>query len=332
MDRLHIGLIGAGGMGSAHARSLTAVGELWLAAVADVNVAMAQTLADAAGATAHADYRELLARPDIPAVLIATPGHLHSRMALDALRAGKHVLLEKPMAFTAAECDQLIMEAESRALKLTVGQQLRLMPLYVRVRELAADFGPALSLHVVRVGDMGRRGARERPSWRLDRSQFGGLLFEVNVHELDLMGSIAGEVAEVQASVANFSQPTYELAETCLVTLRFASGAIGQLYASGTSVLSAQHGSIACRDGAVRYDHASSTVGYARRGTAAVEERVESKFGEGLTRLHRSFARWVLHDEPPDVTSRDGRRACAAAEAAYLAAQRRAAVNVPAPP
>src|SRR5690554_3000089 len=126
-DRLQVGLIGTGRIAQAHMAALAALPDLGrLRAVADAVPERAREAADRFGATeVFADYRELLADPEVDAVVICLPHHLHRQAAVDAAKAGKHVLVEKPMALNAAQALEMVQAAEAAGVTLMVGQSRR---------------------------------------------------------------------------------------------------------------------------------------------------------------------------------------------------------------
>src|SRR5207248_2336643 len=103
-----IGIIGAGRVSGGHARVAQALDDTRLVAVADVDAERAQQAADRFGCKSYTDYREMLAAPEVQAVVVALPHWLHCEATVTSLEAGRHVLLEKPMAMTVAECDTMI--------------------------------------------------------------------------------------------------------------------------------------------------------------------------------------------------------------------------------
>ena len=143
-ERLHIGVIGVGGQGSAHAGVWTSLPEARLLAVCDVNRQKAEqakksvdTTYNDSGCTAYHDFRELLARPDIDAVSIAVPDHWHALIALAALRAGKHVYLEKPTAYTVEEGRALVTAVRRYGRAYQQGTQQRSTSTFQRAAWLA---------------------------------------------------------------------------------------------------------------------------------------------------------------------------------------------------
>src|SRR5512137_591552 len=110
-DPLRFGLIGCGRVAPRHAESLAELPGAALVAVADVRESRAQRFAKQYGADPYTDYRLMLARADIDVINICTPSGLHAVMAIEAMRAGKHVIVEKPMALSLTDADAMIRVA-----------------------------------------------------------------------------------------------------------------------------------------------------------------------------------------------------------------------------
>ena len=143
-ERLNLAVIGTGGQGAGHARMWSGLPESRLVAVCDVNrthLQKAKADADAAqgknSCAAYHDFRELLARDDIDAVSITTPDHWHALIALAAIRAGKHVYLEKPVAYTVAEGRALVDAVRRHGVVLQNGTQQRSLSPFQRAAWVA---------------------------------------------------------------------------------------------------------------------------------------------------------------------------------------------------
>ncbi len=142
-DRINVGLIGVGGKGFQHLRNIAsraaAKGDLRIAAIAEIYSVRKEKAREAAkleSAGVHSDYRDLLARREIDAVVIATPDHWHARQAIDALAAGKDVYLEKPISYTIAEAREIAAQVKRTNRILQVGSQHVSDLLYHRAREV----------------------------------------------------------------------------------------------------------------------------------------------------------------------------------------------------
>jgi predicted dehydrogenase len=149
-DRINLGVIGLGGRGNSDARNFAKYGEennaCQIVAVCDVYEKRKRLAAERYKCQGYLDYRELLARPDIDAVIIATPDHWHAKQALDAMDHGKDVYLEKPMVHTNEEAKQLINTVKETKRVLQVGSQTTSADQWWKARKAIADgmIGPMI--------------------------------------------------------------------------------------------------------------------------------------------------------------------------------------------
>jgi len=137
------------------------------------------------------DYREILANPEVDAVFVCTPDHLHAEHAVAALNAGKHVFLEKPMATTIADCDAIIEAAARSGAKLYVGHNMRFFPVVRKMRELieAGRIGRVEAIwcrHFISYG-----GDAYFKNWNSERRNTTGLLLQKGAHDIDIIHHLA---------------------------------------------------------------------------------------------------------------------------------------------
>lgn len=183
---VRFGLIGFGLFGAHHARSIAQTPGSKLAAIA-VKSPASQQAARAAypGVDVMGDYRPLLDRPDVDVVSVVVPNRWHFEVARDVLLAGKHLLLEKPMALTVGDCDELVRLAESGGRLLAVGHELRLSSLWGGVRRLI-DQG-AIGRPQYALVELSRFPYRQgSEGWRWDIQRVGSWVLEEPIHFLDL--------------------------------------------------------------------------------------------------------------------------------------------------
>jgi myo-inositol 2-dehydrogenase/D-chiro-inositol 1-dehydrogenase len=216
---MNVGLIGYGAWGRHHARALAAAPSARLAAIATSGDAAAADFPDAA---IHADWQALLDDPAIDAVVVAVPNHLHAEIGVAALDAGKHVLLEKPMALRLAQCDALIEAAARAGRVLTIGHELRVSTQWGRMGTLIAEgaIGRPQAVHITLFRFPYRQGSG---GWRYDSTRVGSWLLEEAVHHADLALwwlRDAGLPAIVHASAVG---PAY-MARSLSATLEFPGG------------------------------------------------------------------------------------------------------------
>ena len=129
-------IIGAGGIGRVRAKSISDSGTARVVAIADIDPVRAKELADEFSASYSANWRELVARPDIEAVVVSTPTKFHAEIAVAALQAGKHVLCEKPLSRTTEEAQRIVEAARVANRVLKTGFNYRLMAHTLTARQL----------------------------------------------------------------------------------------------------------------------------------------------------------------------------------------------------
>jgi predicted dehydrogenase len=222
-----IGVVGLGEIGQVHVRGFQGAPELArVRAVTDVDPSLRQATAAATGASQRATLTELLADERVDAISVCVPHSLHLEIALAAIAAGKHVLLEKPMALTVAECDEILDAAARASVRVGVSHNQLFYPPHARACQLVRSgaLGRPLLLRM-RLGIGGKFGG-----WRADPAATGGgLLFDAGVHRFYMARALCGEVCEV-AAMADAPRDRGE--DLAVVLLRFASGALGVIEAN----------------------------------------------------------------------------------------------------
>jgi 1,5-anhydro-D-fructose reductase (1,5-anhydro-D-mannitol-forming) len=176
------------------------------------------------------DISRVCAAGDISAVWIASPSHMHYAHARAAIAAGKHVLLEKPVALDVGEGWDLVERAEQAGVKLATGYQARYVPGHQRMQQLIAE-GELGSLVSVRSLYALRRPGPPR-TWRGQRQTARwGVLADIGTHHIDLMRMLAGEIEDATGYSAH--QHGYETEDLAVASLRFACGALGTMTVTG---------------------------------------------------------------------------------------------------
>ncbi|MBZ4664896.1 Gfo/Idh/MocA family oxidoreductase [Mahella sp.] len=239
---LNFGIIGCGRISPNHVKAiadnrqqarLVAVCDLeddkMDAAVARYNELMGS---DAGTVRKYDDYMRLLANPDIDVVTIATYSGLHAQMAIDAMQAGKHVIVEKPMALSTTDADRMIKVAEQVGVKMTVSFQNRFNKSVQKLRSAleAQRFGKLVhgvaSMRWHRGADY-YGSADWRGTWAMD----GGALMNQSIHNIDLLQWMMGDVDTAYGFAGTFLNDI-EAEDAAVAVLRFKSGALGIIEAS----------------------------------------------------------------------------------------------------
>jgi len=228
-NTLNIGIIGAGRIGRVHAASLVyRVPNAGVLMIADVNEQAAHEVAARLGIPkVTGDYREVLAAPDVHAVLICSSTDTHARITQEAARAGKQIFCEKPISHSLAEIDETLAAVEKAGVKFQVGFNRRFDANFRRVRRAveSGEIGEPSLMHIV------SRDPAPPPVEYVRRS--GGMFLDMTIHDFDMARYLIGaEVEEVFTLAGVRIDPAIGAAgdvDTAVIMLRFANGAIGTI-------------------------------------------------------------------------------------------------------
>ena len=311
-EKLGVGVIGVGTFGSLHAEVYQQLDLCELKAVADISQQRLDTVCGELGVAGYTDYREMLARDDIDAVSICTTDELHVEPALAAAAAGKHMLVEKPLARTPQDCDTIIEAARRAGVKLMVGQILRFDPRYATAHAAIAEGKIGELVHL-----FARRNNHIYNARRL--LNHTSVLFFLGVHDLDFINWCAGKKAESVYAQAT-SRMLEETPDTVLALISYPGGPIASLEVSWVlpdsyaGALDARLEAVGTA-GALYVNGGCDTVGLAHERFEYPElfyapvvhgERV------GILRDELAhFARCVLDDNEPIVGGEAGKAAVA---------------------
>ncbi len=236
MKQVRTGIIGCGKVSETHARALSTLPESRFVAVCDLDLDRAGALAAQYGASAFGDVQQMISETGVEAVIICTPHPVHARPAIEAARAGAHVLVEKPMAANLRDCDAMLAAAGAAGVKLGVISQRRLYEPAQRMRE-AIDAGKIGSPILGTVIMLGWRDQAyyEADPWRGRWEQEGGgVLVNQAPHQLDLLQWFMGPIQELSGYWDNLNHPYIEVEDTALAMLRFKNGGLGSIIVSNS--------------------------------------------------------------------------------------------------
>jgi predicted dehydrogenase len=232
---LRWGLIGCGDIARKRvAPALRDGASCELVAVSRAQAELAEGFAREFGARRwHEDWRELVRAPEIDAVYVATPVDLHARMSIAAAEAGRHVLCEKPMALTTAQCRAMIEACRANGVRLGVAYYRRFYPVLRRIKEiLAAGEIGRLGLVLIRAFEWHTIPEGSARSWFLRKDRAGGgPLMDFGCHRIEVLLNLLGPVDEVRGLAGNtlFQREVEDTATACF---RFREGAMGLLAVS----------------------------------------------------------------------------------------------------
>jgi len=332
-----VAIVGAGNIGTIRARTIATSGRGCVRAVADADLSRARALGEQYGAAATADWREVVCRPDVDAVIISTPTKYHAQVAVEALRAGKHVLCEKPLARTIEEGERIVEAACQAKRVLKTGFNYRQMAHTRKARELLAlgAIGPIYFLRS-RYGHGGRPGYEKH--WCTDAElSGGGVLQEQGIHIVDLIRMFVGEPSRVLAQMPRYFWPFADVEDNCFCLFETPTGQIAQMHASWTQWRNILEIEIFGRDGYLRlegrgghYGPQRLTWGKRQMNHSRPEEEVFS-FGEEDDSWVHEWGEFVelVHDGKDRLISiEEGLRTQRLVDAAYQSAKQKCWIEI----
>ncbi|GAB4540540.1 MAG: Gfo/Idh/MocA family oxidoreductase [Anaerolineae bacterium] len=374
---IRIGLVGYGFIGRVHTLAYQVLplmydpfpAEIRLSGVCAASQASVQKGLEQGGYQfGTTDWRELVARDDIDVIDCCAPNFLHKDVLIEAMRAGKHVYCDKPLAMNLAEAREIVQVAQETGVQGQMTFNCRFSPAMMRARQLVEEgfLGRVFSLRAAYL-HAGYIDSQRPISWRLDAARSGGgALFDLGSHVLDLIRFLLGEYESVHALTETFirerplpdksgSGPV-EVDDLALMTVRMASGAVGTVevsrLATGTNdeLRLEIHGS----EGALRFNLMDPNWLYVydarepgdplggQRGFKAIEtvQRYPPpaalpgpKFSVGWLRFHIAsqydFLTRLIEGRPASPDFVDGLKVQEVMEAAYLSARDRSWVSLP---
>lgn len=318
MSELGIAVIGAGRMGAFHVETLEKIETTRLTALAEPNESVARERIGRRPIDWYKDYRDMITRPDVEAVCVCAPSNRHAQIALDAIAAGKHVFVEKPIATALQDGLRMGAAAREMGVKLMVGHIERFNPAVAKLADLIAQgrVGKVFRVHATRVGPL--------PTRILD----AGVTIDLATHDLDIMQFVLGRgITSIYAEGSRFLHPSQEDMISCL--LRFGeAGPMGLLDVNWLTPEKRRELTVIGEGGMLSASYLTQDVWFTESVTAPIgwdelarvrgdAEGAAVRFAlrrvEPLRAELESFARCVLDDTVEPVTADDGCRALAAA-------------------
>ncbi len=255
------------------------------------------------------DYHDILKDPGVDAVIIATRHHLHKEMALAAIAAGKHVFVEKPLALSVPDCDEICDAAERQGVLLTVGFNRRFAPLALATKAAAEKMpGPKTLLYRCNAGTL------PQDHWALDPVEGGGRIRGEAVHFFDFARwMLEDNPVSIRAERVNADHPAYEN-DSLTTLLRFSGGSLAVIVytGAGSGLLAKERLELFGGGASVALDDFKTLKHYGVPGKDISARRVD----KGLGALLRHFITAVQGRETLSVTGQDGRWATYIAEEA----------------
>ncbi len=300
MKTLGIGVIGLGAIGAKHVSVLKNFREANIVGVADLDQELVDKTVAGTAIKGYTDYRQLLAHPDLEAIIVATPDHLHKDITIEAAQAGKHILVEKPIATTVEDGQAMIAAAKKANVKLMVGFTLRFVPHYVQARQIiqSGTLGKVVSVYSRRMNVITQA---DRLGGRI------GVLHFLGIHDFDLLHWLLGvEPDQVYTAESTSVVKRHPQENETFNTFKFKDGTLVCAHI-GWNLTTAHPGG---RDFKLTVigDKGSLDIDLASQGLMMYSE-FGSKFpstAPGLDVEDKAFIDAVLDDKPVPATGEDG--------------------------
>lgn len=345
LKRINVGVIGCGYIAEeAHLPNLLNCPQVESIAISDVRPERLAIIGRKFGVKElYTDYHDILKKNSIDAISVCVPTFLHSKVAIDALEAGKHVLCEKPIATTLDEADDMLSAARKNNVKLMIGHNFRFLPNHIVARQWVQN-GKIGEVYFARAqfasqGPYGAPGITSPSYFNPDKG--GGVLFDAGSHLIDLLLWMFGDIAEVRACVSTYKKDVNQADDVASVSLKFKNGVIGEVFASWVSIqnwnlmtnynnvqILGSQGRI-CSDffgPSLWYYNEDSLICKLKGMIKITPIKMDPKIpflakNHSWKKLIESFVNCIIKDEEPPVTGEDGRRALQIILDAYRSTQ-----------
>lgn len=322
---MRVAIVGSGLQCRRRAPVLVGDASAELVAIASSSLSSAEAEASKWGCQASDRWQDVVARADIDAVLVCTPPDSHAPITIEAARAGKHVLCEKPLCRTVEEGEAMISACAEAGVVLKCGFNHRHHPAIWKAKELIGGGALGAPLWGRCAYGIGGRPGYEK-EWRADPAiAAGGHLMEQGIHGVDLFRWFLGEVVEVSGLVSTSYWPTAPLEDNGFALLRTAAGQIASLHSSLTQWRNLFLFEVYCADRYIRVDGLGG--GYGNERLAVGKRDFFAPFSEDVTEYRGEDVSWreewkefvaaIEQHRPPVGDGRDGLEALRAVLAAY---------------
>lgn len=290
---------------------------------------------DCSNPTVYIDYKSLLHQEEIDIVAIATESGNHAQISLDCLGAGKHVIVEKPMALSTRDADLMISCAKENNVKLCVSHQNRFNLTIQKLRKAVEEgrFGRIIAGNARVLWNRNRDYYLQAP-WRGTYAQDGGCLMNQCIHNIDLLQwMLGGEPSQIQAMVDNYLHPYIEAEDYGTIQIKFANGSIGNVEGTvcvfpknleETLTILGEWGTVVIGGSALNkvlvWDFADGKDNISEIQQDCNRE-IENIYGMGHTPLYLNMINSIHNNQEPLINGEEGKKAMSIILHAYLSSK-----------
>ncbi len=320
MKKVRVGVIGLG-MGKVHLKNFHESPDAEVVAICDMNESLLEEMKEEYQVPfAFTEYKKMLRMKDLDAVSIATPNVFHASMTIDAIRKGKHVLCEKPMAMNARQAERMVEESKKHNKKIMIHFNQRYSPASRCVKKYI-DEGHLGEVYYIKTGWLRQMGAPMRPSFTDKSISGGGPLIDLGVHRLDFVLWLLGYPRVLTVSAGTFDKIAgdkvrgkglkYDVEDLGVAMLRLENGAVLMLEASWATMI-VYNDEMSTQMFGTKGSFEQKTVDYkvselkfiSEKKNKIVEETPIIKENNGTAQQH--FVECILKDIEPEVSGLHG--------------------------
>jgi UDP-N-acetylglucosamine 3-dehydrogenase len=314
MKKLGVAVIGTGFWGRNHARVYKELESTNLVAICDVNADRAKAIANQFGVKAYTDSSRMLKNQEIEAVNVCTWSTMLAKEAQKALHAGKHVLVEKPMATNTKQAEKLLATADENGLNLTVGFLMRFIPGLQHIRE---------AVETKKIGDLVSATAKRVSQWP-ERIGDVGVVKDTAIHDIDIMRYISNQdPISVYAKTGNMKHRQFE--DYAQIMLTFEGGESAFIESNWLTPYKTRTLNVTGSDGIMRLDYITQEL-WIENAKETLQPRLP--FQEPLKAELQHFVECITEKKKPLVTGNDGLKALQIAMAALQSSAKNTAVKL----
>ena len=295
MRTVNVGVIGVGAMGENHVRVYHKIEEANLVAVSDVSERALKKIEKKYGAKGYTEYSELLENPEIEVVSVCVPTTFHHNVVMEAIKNGKHVLVEKPIAFTLEEAEEMIAAAKEAGVLLATGHVERFNPAVRKAKELVDDgvIGDIVSAFAKRVGPLP------------PRIKDVGVAIDLAIHDLDIMNYLFDEeVTQVYGSMNNILGDC-EFEDHAEIMVNFDNESTGIIEVNWLTPYKRRELELTGTAGIISVDYIQQSI----EVYGKFAQDIQIKHEEPLKGELISFLNAVVNGTEPEITGEDGLKA-----------------------
>lgn len=314
MKKLGVAVIGTGFWGKNHARCYSELESTKLVAICDINKERAKAVADQFGVKAYKNSSKMLKNQDIEAISVCTWSTKLAKEAFKALRSGKHVLVEKPMATYSRQAKNLLKVAEENGLHLTVGFLMRFIPGLIHIRE---------AVQKKRIGELVCATAKRVSQWP-ERIGDVGVVKDTAIHDIDVMRYISGEdPTGIYAKTGNMKHRKFE--DYAQIMLTYEDGKSAFIESNWLTPYKTRTLTVTGSDAIMRLDYMTQDL-----WIEDPKENLQPRYPwqEPLKLELQHFADCIIEKQKPLITGVDGLKALQIAEAALQSSMKNRAIKL----